>query len=91
MKTEKTLHESFEEELNKVSKKTVFDSEYRKKKLFFWIIRTSVLSILYVIFWKQEWVRNSLYFIAPLSLVSLFTIIAMPFLINKKNQKTIAY
>lgn len=88
MKNDKTLHESFEEELTNISKNNVLDSKYRKKKLILWTIRTFILLIIYMIFWKHEWVRKSLYFTIPLNLLSLSTIIVTPFLIKRKIQKT---
>ncbi len=88
MKNETTLQESFETELADVSKHTVLSPHYRKKKLIFWALRTVILMLLYVIFWKHDWVRKSLYFTIPLTLLSLSTIIAMPYLIRKKIQKT---
>jgi len=88
MENNETLRESFEKELDNVQNNVIFNSEYRKRKLIFWAIRTIILVILYLIFWEHNWVKKSLYFTAPLSALSLLMIILSPYLIKRKIKRT---
>ncbi len=88
MENNETLSENFKRELDQASVNTILDPAYRKRKLIFWAIRTTISIILYVIFWKHNWVKWSLLFTIPLSLFSLFTIIGSPYLLNRKIDRT---
>jgi cell division protein FtsW (lipid II flippase) len=88
MKNNEALSESFENELANIQNKTLLNAEYRKRKLILWVIRTIILVILYVIFWKYNWVKKSLYFTIPLSTLSLLMILVAPYLIKRKIERT---
>jgi hypothetical protein len=88
MENNETLSENFKRELDQASVNTILDPAYRKRKLILWAIRTTISLILYVIFWKHNWVKWSLLFTIPLSLFSLFTIIGSPYLLNRKIDRT---
>jgi len=83
-----TLSESFKKELDAASTNTILDPAYRKKKLILWTVRTTISVVLYVIFWKYNWVKWSLLLTIPLSLFSLFTIIVSPYLLKRKIEQT---
>lgn len=83
-----TLSESFKKELEAATTNTILDPAYRKKKLVLWTIRTTISVILYIIFWKYNWVKWSLLLTIPLSLFSLFTIIGSPYLLKIKIERT---
>lgn len=88
MDNNETLSESFKRELDQATTSTILDPAYRKKKLVLWAIRTTLSVILYVIFWKHNWVKWSLLLTIPLSLFSLFTIIGSPYLLKRKIERT---
>ncbi|MBK7681876.1 MAG: hypothetical protein IPJ26_05065 [Bacteroidetes bacterium] len=88
MENNETLSESFKRELDHAKISTTLDPAYRKKKLVLWAIRTTISVILYVIFWKHNWVKWSLLLTIPLSLFSLFTIIGSPYLLKIKIERT---
>ena len=88
MENNETLSESFKRELDQATTSTILDPAYRKKKLILWAIRTTLSVILYVIFWKHNWVKWSLLLTVPLSLFSLFTIIGSPYLLKRKIERT---
>ena len=88
MENNETLSESFKRELDQATTNTILDPAYRKKKLTLWSIRTTISLILYVIFWKHDWVKWSLLLTIPLSLFSLFTIIGSPYLLKRKIERT---
>jgi|JFJP01.2.fsa_nt_gi hypothetical protein len=88
MVNNETLGESFKRELEEATTNTILDPAYRKKKLILWIVRTTISVILYIIFWKYNWVKWSLLFTIPLSLFSLFTIIGSPYLLKRKKERT---
>jgi hypothetical protein len=88
MENNETLSESFKRELDQATTSTVLDPAYRKKKLVLWVIRATISVILYVIFWKHNWVKWSLLLAIPLSLFSLFTIIGLPYLLKRKIEHT---
>ncbi len=88
MDTKSSLTENFKSELEKVTSNTILDPKFKKKKLLLWAIRTMITIILYVIFWKYDWIKWTLMFSIPLSLFSLFTIIALPYFLNRKINLT---
>ena len=83
-----TLSESYNRELEQLSHQTVLNPAYRKKKLILWTVRTLITVVLYTLFWKHEWVRWTLVLTLPLSLFSLFMIVASPYLLRKKMERT---
>ncbi len=83
-----TIGDSFKKELESISTDTVLDPSYRKKKLILWTIRATLTIALYVIFWKHEWLRWTLFLTIPASLFSVFTIIVSPYLLKRKIEKT---
>lgn len=85
---DQTLSESYTRELEQLSRQTVLNPAYRKKKLLLWIVRTLITVVLYMLFWKHEWVRWTLVLTLPLSLFSLFMIVAAPYLLRKKMEST---
>ncbi len=88
MGNNETLSESFKKDLDAASTNTILDPAYRKKKLILWTVRTTISVVLYVIFWKYNWVKWSLLLTIPLSLFSLFTIIVSPYLLKRKIEQT---
>lgn len=88
MKRNETLSESFKRELDQAKTIKILDPAYRKKKLVYWAIRSTISVVLYVIFWKHNWVKWSLLLTIPLSLFSLFTIIGLPYLLKRKIERT---
>lgn len=88
MENNETLSESFKREVDQATSSTILDPAYKKKKLVLWAIRTTISVILYVIFWKHNWVKWSLLLTVPFSLLSLFTIIGSPYLLKRKIERT---
>lgn len=87
MENQETFSESFEKELEAISSNAILDPVYRKKKLILWSIRAVIAIILYIIFWKHNWIKWSLIVTVPISLFSLFTIIGSPYFLKKKIEK----
>lgn len=83
-----SLTDNFKKELDAVSANTILDSSYRKKKLVLWLVRTVILVVLYVIFWEHNWVKWSLVGTVPLSLFNLFMLVAAPYFLKKKTERT---
>ena len=77
----------FKEDLHEVSEAEVLSKTYVRKKLLFWFIRAVLSVILYIIFWKYEWVRWSLFLTVPVSLISLLLIVLGPYLLRRKIRK----
>jgi membrane protein YdbS with pleckstrin-like domain len=88
MEKNETMSDSFIRELGAVAANTILDPAYRKKKLVLWSIRTSIMIVLYLVFWKYNWVKWSLAVTIPLSLFSLFTIIIFPYFLKRKIERT---
>ncbi len=88
METNETFSDSFKKELDAISNDTILDPAYKKKKLILWTIRTTISVILYIIFWKHEWVKWSLILTVPLSLFSLFTIVGSAYFLKRKIERT---
>jgi hypothetical protein len=85
MEENETISEGFKRELEQASTNTILDPEYKKKKLVLWAIRNAFSVVFYVVFWKySSWLRVSLYLTLPLSLLSLFAILAMPYILKRK-------
>lgn len=87
MKDNETIRESFKRELEQAAKSPILDPAYRKKKLVLWAIRTTISVVLYILFWKHTWVQWSLLLTIPLSLLSLFIITGMPYLLERKMKR----
>ena len=81
---EKLLRENFDDEIRNVSSGSILIPEIRKKKIILWAIRTTIAGVLYYMFWEYSWVKVSLYFYAPLNLLSLISIFGWNYLLNKK-------
>jgi len=85
---DQSLKEQFERELENIQSKARLSPEQKKRKFIFWCIRTLIAIVLYVIFWKHQWVRWSLIIYIPLNLLSLFAIYGSNFLLQKKIERT---
>jgi len=72
------------EEIDDLSDQHRLSSSYKKKKLIIWAVRTVLSAVLYVIFWKYEWVRWTLILYIPLSLFNLLMIIGFNFILDRK-------
>ncbi|HOX83191.1 MAG TPA: hypothetical protein PLJ60_19735 [Chryseolinea sp.] len=88
MENNDTLNENFKNELETISKNTILDPGYRRKKLMLWFIRTSITVVLYLLFWKHSWVKWTLLLTIPLSIFSFFTIVGSPYLLKRKIEGT---
>jgi hypothetical protein len=88
MENTETTRDSLNKELEAIGASHIMSPAYQRKKLIRWVIRNSISVVLYILFWKYEWVRWSLYVTVPLSLFSLFTILVMPYFLKKKLEKT---
>ncbi|WP_299522328.1 hypothetical protein [Winogradskyella sp.] len=73
--------------IKEIENNEILTEEFKKKKLILWLIRTIIAVILYIIFWKYEWVRWSLLIYIPLNLFSLLSIFFWRNLIGKKLSK----
>ena len=73
-----------QQEIEDFSKEHRLSSAYRKKKLIIWTVRTLLSVVLYVIFWKYEWVRWTLILYIPLALFNLLMIFGFNFIIDRK-------
>jgi len=74
------------EEIDDLSDRHRLSSSYKKKKLIIWTVRTVLSAVLYVIFWKYEWVRWTLILYVPLSLFNLLMIFGFNFILDRKVQ-----
>ncbi len=75
------------EELNQIKGNEIFSQGYKKKKLIRWFIRTFIATILYVIFWKYQWVQWSLWVYVPMNLMGLALILFLPKVLKKRQEK----
>lgn len=83
-----TFSASYNRDLEQLSRETVLNPAYQKKKLVLWTVRTLITITLYVLFWKHDWVKWTLVVTIPLSLFSLFMILAAPYLLKRKMEST---
>ena len=72
------------QEIDDFSKEHRLSSSYRKRKLIAWCVRTILSVILYVIFWKYEWVKWTLVLYIPLTLFNLVMIFWFNRIVDKK-------
>ena len=86
-KTEK-ISDQLQNELENLSANPLFDPAFRRKKLVIWVVRNTITAILYIIFWKYEWVRWTLFLGIPLAVFSLLTITLFPWLLQRKMNST---
>jgi hypothetical protein len=73
--------------IEEVENDEILSTKFKKKKLISWCIRTIIAVVLYLIFWKYEWVRWSLFVYIPINLFSLASIFLWRNLILKKLKK----
>ena len=76
--------QSIKEEIDDLSNQHRLSYSYKKKKLIIWTVRTVLSVVLYVIFWKYEWVRWTLILYIPLSLFNLLMIFGFNFILDRK-------
>jgi cell division protein FtsW (lipid II flippase) len=88
MEKEKPISDSLQKELDATKANEILSPAYQKRKLILWLIRNSILVVLYILFWKYEWVRWSLYVTVPLAMLSLMTIVFVPYLLRRKLENT---
>lgn len=86
--SENNLREEFEKEVEQLQNEGVLSPEYRRRKLIMYAVRTTIAIILYVVFWKHQWVRWSLWAYVPLNLLGLFAIVGSAYFLNKKIERT---
>ena len=85
---ESNLEDNLDQELERSNINEIFSSKYRNKKLFLYIIRTSIAIILYVYFWNYEYVRFSLWIYIPLNLIGLSILLFTPYFLKRKIERT---
>ena len=85
-KTEK-ISDQLQNELENLSASPLLDPAFRRKKLVIWTVRNTITAILYIIFWKYEWVRWTLFLGIPLAVFSLLTIALFPWLLERKMNR----
>ncbi|MEP5341582.1 MAG: hypothetical protein ABJL44_03285 [Algibacter sp.] len=85
---ENNLKDSFEKEIEKIKVETILSPEYRRKKTIIWGIRTVISIILFMFFWKHNWVRWLLIAYIPLNFFNLISIYKGNAILNKKIAKT---
>ena len=88
MDEELNLKESFENEIEKIRSDTVLSPEYRRKKVIIWAVRTFLAIVIYVAFWKHNWIRWTLIGYVPLNLLGLASIFGWNYFLNKRIDKT---
>ncbi|HEX6849741.1 MAG TPA: hypothetical protein VF144_22290 [Chitinophagaceae bacterium] len=74
-------------EIDELSNRERLSSAHKKKKLIIWTVRTNLSVILYIIFWKYEWVRWTLILYVPLTLFNLVMILGFNFILDRKISK----
>ena len=74
-------------EIDDLSDQERLSSAYRKKKLAIWTVRTILSIVLYIIFWKYEWVRWTLILYVPLALFNLVMVLGFNYMLDKKLDK----
>ncbi len=88
MEPSKDTKNTLAEELEKIKSETILSPQYKKRKALFWVIRTLIAIVLYILLWEYTWVRWTLVVYIPLSLVSLSSIFGWNFFLNQKIAKT---
>ena len=74
-------------EIDDLSEQQRLSSAYKKKKLVIWTVRTILSIVLYIIFWKYEWVRWTLILYVPLALFNLVMILGFNYILDKRANK----
>lgn len=74
-------------ELNELLNSEVFDKIYLRKKIIALVIRTLLSIILYIIFWKYNWVKWVLVIHLPLFILNLWLVFKMPNKLKSKIEK----
>lgn len=87
MKPHTTSNPGYKNDLVADSSINLLDAAYRRKKLVIWTIRTIITIVLYIIFWKHDWVKWSLLIVAPLNLFNLFMLVIYPKMMKTKINK----
>lgn len=87
MKPHTTSNPDYKSDLVADSSINLLDAAYRRKKLVIWTIRTIITIVLYIIFWKHDWVKWSLLLVVPLNLFNLFMLVIYPKMMKRKINK----
>lgn len=73
--------------MEEFKKSEILSSEYRRKKIITWFIRTTIAVVLAIIFWEYTWVQWALYIYIPLNIIVLIMILLVPYFLRKKQEK----
>ncbi|MFI5132461.1 MAG: hypothetical protein ACHQFX_20830 [Chitinophagales bacterium] len=79
--------EDIKEELENIAETDRITASYRKRKLIMWSVRTVLSILIYVIFWKHQWVRWTLFLYIPLSIFNLVMIFGFNYILDRKIKK----
>ena len=74
-------------EIDDLSEQQRLSAAHRKRKLIIWTVRTILSVVLYIVFWKYEWVRWTLILYVPLALFNLIMIIGFNYVLDEKINK----
>ena len=79
--------EDLKAEVEQFSRENRMNIAYKRRKLIAWFIRTILSAILYIIFWKHEWVRWTLVLYIPLTIFNLVMILGFNYLVDRKMKE----
>ena len=79
--------EDLKAEVDQLAGENRLTDAYKRRKLIIWSIRTILTIILYIIFWKHEWVRWTLVLYIPLTIFNLVMIFGFNYLVDRKVKR----
>ena len=86
--SETKLRQEFEKALEQADSDLYSSAEYRRKRLTFYFIRTTLAVVGYILLWDYQWIRWTLIFYMPLNLFGLVSIYGWGFILNRKIDRT---
>ena len=88
MENKDNCKEEFHQQLDELQKNHLFSAAQKRKKLIFWFVRLMITVGLFYNFWDyHEYVKYALWVYAPFSVISLFGILFMNKILEKKLKK----
>ncbi len=77
----------YQERLDYIRSNSILAPAYLRRKILFWILRTGIAALVYLIFWKFSWVRWTLVITVPISILNITSVFTWKYLLREKLRR----
>jgi hypothetical protein len=73
--------------LEHIRSNSILSPVYRRKKILLWVLRTLIVSVIYILLWKYSWIRWTLWITVPICVLNIVSIFTWKYLLQQKINK----